>query len=338
MTASNIPSLTGLRAIAALWVVSFHVSGLWPGEMPLAGLGYLGVDLFFLLSGFVLTHVHGERFRRDGLRAYPDFIARRVARIFPVWLAVLALFALKHRTLDAGDWSLYAMLAQAWGIVPTQLVNPPGWSVSLEWAGYLLFPLLAFWPLRIAGRGQALAIVLLLLAALLAGYGAAGWISLHDDEAIYPLRFVCEFTIGIALRRAIDFGRGAASECDRLARTLGAILLSGAIVVPLIGRNLAVDMLFVAGFAAFLVLLAQADGVFSRALASPAMLWLGERSYSLYVVHWLFLELLWGRADAGTLSRPVAAFLMVASALAAAAILYATVERPARRYLARMAG
>ncbi len=337
MTASNIPALTGLRALAALWVVSFHVSGLWQGEAPLAGLGYLGVDLFFILSGFVLTHVHGERFRHESLRAFPDFIARRVARIFPVWLAVLALFALKHHTLGAGDWSLYAMLAQAWGIVPTQLVNPPGWSVSLEWAGYLLFPLLAFWPLRIAGRRQALAIVLLLLAALLAGYVAAGGISLHDDEAWYPLRFVCEFTIGMALRRAMDFTPVDVGKFDRLARTLGTILLSGAILVPFIGRNLAADMLLVAGFAAFLFSLAQADGAFSRALASPPMLWLGERSYSLYVVHWLFLELLWGRADAGIVSRPAAAFLMVASAIVAAAILYAIVERPARRYLSRMA-
>ena len=137
--------------MAALWVVSFHVSGLWQGEMPLAGMGYLGVDLFFILSGFVLSYVHGEAFRRDPLGAYPHFLGRRIARIFPVWLVVLAVFAVKHRaTIEPEYLFIYAILAQAWGGVPTQLLNPPGWSVSLEWAVYLLFPLIAFAPLRIA--------------------------------------------------------------------------------------------------------------------------------------------------------------------------------------------
>ena len=313
--------------MAALWVVSFHISGLWEGEMPLAGLGYLGVDLFFILSGFVLAHVHGDAFRRDPLNAYPHFLGRRIARIFPLWLAVLAIFALKHRTVEPEHWFIYVILAQAWGTVPTQLVNPPGWSVSLEWAGYLVFPLLAFGPLRISSVGQRLVVIAALLVVLLAGYLIAGGISIHDDERWYALRFVCEFMIGITLRGLM--GTNADVRFDPLARIAFAFIVIAAIVVPTVGRNLAADIVLLAAFTFFLGTLAQADGPLARWLGSGAVRWLGERSYSLYVVHWLFVETLWAR-DMPTLLK---AALMVVGSIVAAAILYAVVERPARRWV-----
>jgi peptidoglycan/LPS O-acetylase OafA/YrhL len=280
----------------------------------------------------VLAHVHGEAFRRDGLAAYPHFLGRRIARIFPVWLAVLALFALKHRTLEPEHWFIYAILAQAWGAVPTQLVNPPGWSVSLEWAGYLLFPLLAFVPLRL----PRLSTIAVLLGALLAGYLVAGGVSIHDDESWYALRFVCEFMIGIVLRGLVREGLDA--RFDPLACLAALGIVVAAIVVPMVGRNLATDIVMLAAFTFFLWALAQADGPLSRRLGSGFLHWLGERSYSLYVVHWLFLELLWARADSGAIPRPVAAALMVGGSIVAAALLYDVVERPTRRYLRRRLG
>ena len=315
--------------MAALWVVSFHISGLWQGEMPVAGLGYLSVDVFFILSGFVLAHVHGEAFRRNSLAAYPQFLRRRVARIFPVWLAVLAVFALKHRTPEIEHWLIYAGLAQAWGMVPTQLVNPPGWSVSLEWAGYLLFPLLAFVPLRLSSRAQRIGAIVGLLTVLLAGYLVAGGISLHDDERWYALRFVCEFMIGIILRGLVT--ETPDERFDRWATIAGAVIVAAAIVVPMIGRNLAADMAMIALFTFFLWALAQADGKLARGLGGGVAHWLGQRSYSLYVVHWLLLETLWERVA----SKPLAAALMIGGSIVAATILYAVVERPARARLRR---
>src|SRR6188768_1996982 len=89
-----IPGLTGLRGIGALWVLLFHWAGLrqWGREAPVLGFGYLGVDLFFLLSGFVLTHVYLRRLSLDWA-SYRQFLLLRFARIYPLYASVLLAFA-----------------------------------------------------------------------------------------------------------------------------------------------------------------------------------------------------------------------------------------------------
>jgi peptidoglycan/LPS O-acetylase OafA/YrhL len=318
--------------------VSFHLSGLWPESgVPLIGLGYLGVDLFFILSGFVLALVHGEAFRRDPLTAYPDFLTRRIARIFPAWLFVLALFALKHRSFDLADLAVYGVLAQAWTGEASQLVNPPGWSVSLEWAGYLLFPLLAFLPLRADTGRAALIGIVLMLAMVAAGYALAGGSSLYDAERLYGLRFVGEFVIGVLLWRQTGVLPARQRLHDVVASAVLAVIVVIAFVVPPGGRRLAVDLAVVGLFTIFLGSLVHAEGPLSRMLSSTPLRWLGERSYSLYVVHWLVLETLWIRAGA-VLPKALAALVMAAVSIVVGAAIYAGVEAPARRYLRRRLG
>src|SRR5690348_10816730 len=94
----QLASLTPLRGIAALWVVLFHFCWRFPAIHPdrytgAVYKGYLAVDLFFILSGFVITHVYKESFAlRVTAQRYRDFLKARVARIYPLHIAVLLLF------------------------------------------------------------------------------------------------------------------------------------------------------------------------------------------------------------------------------------------------------
>jgi peptidoglycan/LPS O-acetylase OafA/YrhL len=158
----ELTTLTGIRGVAAIWVVLFHfypvIGALLGGpdrrQVPIVRDGYLGVDLFFVLSGFVLSLAYSERFRRNFYSAVIEFFFARVGRIFPLHWTCLAIFFLLVELVPENWWgpgpfTLGALgasvaLVQNWTL-PTALAwNFPTWSLSAEWAAYLLFPLLTF--------------------------------------------------------------------------------------------------------------------------------------------------------------------------------------------------
>lgn len=178
--------LTPLRGIAALWVVVYHFGGQYlPALQPeqagqLVGKGYLAVDLFFMLSGFVLTHVYHAEFARFDPGRYRDFLAARIARLYPLHVLVLFAFvttAIAGRLFEfvqtghferlplEGAHSMLALLANLvmlQGLDAGELSwNYPSWSISVEFLAYLVFPL-AIGPIWRADRRRGM---LLSLAA-----------------------------------------------------------------------------------------------------------------------------------------------------------------------------
>jgi peptidoglycan/LPS O-acetylase OafA/YrhL len=161
----KLASLTGIRALAAIWVLSFHLLGgtlaAFPGlPAPLKnaiGGGYLGVDLFFILSGFVLAYQYLDRFERVELGPYSRFLALRLARIYPVHLFTLVLTLVlvvaarlagfPHHSspefFGAGSFVANVLLVHAWGFCTGLTWNYPSWSVSCEFLAYLAFPFIA---------------------------------------------------------------------------------------------------------------------------------------------------------------------------------------------------
>src|SRR5688572_11994062 len=153
---ADIRSLTSLRFFAALAVVAFHYMRAFPAgagaAAALTAKGYLAVDFFFILSGFILAHVYLPAIEQDAFRAR-DFYAKRLARIYPVhfvtaMVAVVMFAAAEKMEIPGRDFSFHdlfanLLLVHGWGVSDDLSLNKPSWSISAEWFAYLLFPLLA---------------------------------------------------------------------------------------------------------------------------------------------------------------------------------------------------
>jgi peptidoglycan/LPS O-acetylase OafA/YrhL len=187
-----VPPLTGIRALAALLVLGMHTEQNVPAGLdlllPFFARGYLGVDFFFVLSGFIITHVYLESLASPNLSAVQIFLWHRFIRLYPIHITVLAgLVAIVSFVGAAGfalnnpqqwQWNdlLWQLtLLQAWGVTRSPGWNVPSWSISAEWFAYLLFPLLAPGLMWVRERGIALLIAAAALAVMALLFAMADW-------------------------------------------------------------------------------------------------------------------------------------------------------------------
>jgi peptidoglycan/LPS O-acetylase OafA/YrhL len=364
--------LTALRGIAAICVLLHTLTGFLLPKLgdDLAGItaffqrSYLWVDFFFVLSGFLLTWLYGASvgFGRP-VSAYVGFLRARFARIYP--LHVVTLFAMlglnllmvaaeiRTRGLDtylAGEnfaalrfygnntvatFIQHLMLLHSLNIEGYTTWNDPAWSIGSEWIAYVLFPLLvlpaARWPAAAVAGSAAVAVGV--LAALEHTFGG----SLDLGGVWGTIRCLCGFTIGTAAARALRSGRTPALMHS------DAAFATGAIAVVLVLHLEVPPTLAILPFG-FLVLAGAANtGGFARGLNHSLLSWLGERSYAIYMVHWVVLAAatwLWRglfHEDLGSSFGPVAEGFTVAAYLVVVLLLaelsWRWVEVPWRRRL-----
>lgn len=348
MTAAPTPpdlrALTGLRFLAALWVVLYtawpHLDVSW---VPVAVTrGYLGVETFFILSGFILSHVYLEAAGEKRFR-YGGFLWARMARVYPLHLVTL--FGMIGLGLAAGvaglsidgsltDWrSLPAnlTLTHAWGLAPGSAFNHPSWSISAEWAAYLGFPAFAFVAWRMRNRP--------LLATALAAAFALGLYAVFQPLAGYSLteatfrwgalRIVPCFALGCALY--LIHRRGGIPFAGPVALISGAAVLASA--------SLGLWDAFTVLAAGGLILgLGSLDNARAGVLGSRLGVYLGEISYSIYMVFAPVLLLMTNVAarltGADDKRFHIIVWLAVVAAIPVTAMVtYHLVERPARKAL-----
>lgn len=353
----QMDGLTGLRAVAALWVVAFHISvgpfaALHLDRMlPPLRLGYLGVDLFFMLSGFVIWHVHARDFRRPAPAVFKRFVLLRLARLYPVYLFTLALLAgllLLYRYSAAplspddfrpADFRLHQLFAdlammQTWGLTHQLHWNYPAWSISAEWFCYLFFPLAAL-LFPSFGRRGAVAAVAMLLAALALVYFLPFGRSM--DQAVGPpalARALIEFLIGCLLRRIAEVAPMERVPWSASILALGA-LAAGASALD---GDLA-GFLPVVLFPALILAASNRANLIGRIAGSRPLVLIGTASYSLYLIQapvqkgaqWLAHTVGQGAPAASAL----AALGYLALLAGSTALVYRLVETPARRVLRR---
>ena len=345
----RLDALTGLRFWFAFLVVCHHSLQHWfgPRIYPVADFGYIGVDFFFVLSGFVLTW----SWRREvGARR---FWWNRVARIWPLHLTtlVLALVFVADQVSRPGLLATIAnlLLVQAW--VPDQHVyfgyNAVAWSLSCEVFFYLCFPLLARGVNALSARartGLVMAVVLALtvypgvLSLTVAPRDFSGW---EWTTYVAPLWRLGEFVVGIVAAMALRDGwRPRVRGWQALA--MAAALAGGLLALGLHDGHLpnrpfveVVGMLVVAA----VILTVAADELRGRGrlLRSPVMVALGAASYALYLCHALLFGWLVARMPqvGDGIMRVVGWSSYVALALAVAFALHHLVEVPSERWLRR---
>jgi peptidoglycan/LPS O-acetylase OafA/YrhL len=341
----HLDALTGIRGIAAWLVVLYHtrraLTEILPSEIiDFFAKGYLAVDLFFMLSGFVIWYNYADRLRGGGGAETLQFLWRRFTRVWPLhgfMLAVyLAFFTVLVVTGRNTDWyplaeiPLHFALVQNWGFTEELTWNHPAWSISTEVAAYLLFPLVvlaARWD-RLSPRAL-LALAGILVAGLYLTFLSAGHAALGDDIPQMGLwRCLFGFALGNVLcllwqhwREQPGIAPIAAATCAALVGAGFALKLDETLFVP-------------AAFFAALLALACGRGWLVRLLSSRPLLYLGEISYSTYLGHYLLWQV-WKIAfvdDSIKLSWPSLAGLVVA-VFASSALLYHCVEKPAQRWL-----
>ena len=347
-TPVDLRPLTALRFMAALWVVFYTF---WPnldvGFLPnLAAKGYLGVELFFVLSGFILSHVYLNAFAEKRF-SYRGFLWARIARVYPLHLfTLLGVMALGLGAVAVGmsiddsvlSWKTlpaHLLMLHAWGLAGEAGWNHPSWSISAEWFAYLAFPLfaLAAWPLRkrpwVATAGAAV-----FLMGLYAAFERLAGFPLTEATFRWgALRIVPCFAYGCALY--LVYRRAPLPRAGLLALSAAVVMVGSASV-------LAWDAVTV--LAAGLLILALASIPDGRAgwLGSRPAVYLGEISYSVYMVcaPWQILAVnLAARATGADDKRlHVLVWLgIILGLIAAAAATYHLIERPARQALRGMA-
>lgn len=338
----ELRALTGVRGIAAWFVVFYHVrlsiAGLPTSLRDVFAKGYLAVDFFFLLSGFVIWLTWNDRLRSSGIAGVPRFLQKRIARIWPLHLVTLAgavALALVLRATGRNDpqfvfpeLPLHVLLLQNWGFTDQLSWNDPAWSISAEFGAYLLFPLLV---MAVDWRRLPSPALLAIACALLLGlHLAMGAPTLGTDIPRFGLlRCLVEFTTGSIVCALWLRWRGPRTPLY-VALAIAALTALWIIGTP---ETLIVPSLF----AAMLLLLALTAGRPHNPFEPRTIHYLGEISYATYLSHfilWKAFKLAFVSDAAAVSPLQIAAYLGLV--LLASIALYHLIERPAQRWLNRL--
>jgi len=331
-TLSALSDIDGLRALAVSAVVLFHL------DIAYFHGGFLGVDIFFVVSGFLITGLIQDRLAVDNFR-FRDFYARRIRRLFPaiyatVGATLLASWLLLQPSLLQGVAQsgasailnaaniFFFLEAGYWDVSSSFKPLLHLWSLGVEEQFYLLWPLLI--TLLFAARAP------LYLSALLGGLGLSltGWLvysTSNEPAAFYLLPFrVWQFCVGaIALVIWRQF-RGSLFV-SQILRSAGLALCVFSIITLDAGAASAGWTALLPTTGAALVLIAADSREPSPWLRHPAVQWVGTRSFAIYLAHWPIITLY----KTSTLSslNTLSQFLLGIFSLFTAALLHRYVEQ-----------
>lgn len=317
------PEIQGLRAWAVLLVMVFH---LWPSALP---GGFIGVDVFFVISGYLITRLLMDEAEQSRTISLTGFYARRIRRLLPaatlVLLVVTAFLPMIPRaqweqnamhliasTLYVENWWLAWQAVDYFGAEEAPSVVQHYWSLAVEEQFYLLWPILMLGLCQLAWKRNFAArkAVLLGLAVLTLGsFGCSVWLTEAHPQNAYFFTHVRLWELGAGGLLAVSQIAIASTVLRKLLVALGMVLLVGsAFLVAHDGFPGWVALAPVS--AAVLLILSRAEGAAGFVLLrTRPVQFLGDISYSLYLWHWPLI--VWWQAQVGEvdISAGVALFV-----------------------------
>jgi len=352
-----INALTGLRFLAAVWIVLFHMSCVnfldynmgWGNMVNWGSLAYFlqwgshAVEVFFVLSGFLMSLAHRQQFiEKIEPSQYFRFIALRLSRIYPLHLvlllylvAAIALGWIEQRSPfnDGIGWQL--TLTQAW--LPASSYNDltwnlPAWAVSTQWAAYLLFPFFIWLIARVRWTKPRLSVAMALLVALYYVRFEGGIVAWHLGEMALTRTFIC-FALGMLMHEAYRLGWAVQLKWEHACFFL-CFMVAAYCMEPQASK---VMILVTAALVIFG--LARSTGGIARVLSSRVFVYLGSLSYAIYLLQYPVMLTIsrtakptcqWLATQASPSMRMLAALAVLVLIVLLAIPLYHCVEKPMR--------
>jgi peptidoglycan/LPS O-acetylase OafA/YrhL len=339
----HVPALDGLRGVAVAAVIAFHAH-------VITG-GWLGVDVFFVLSGYLITRLLLVEHRNSGRIALGAFWTRRAMRLLPALalLVVIGAAVERHRNRLGGPtgarWDVLGALTYSsnWlrlrgGAGYWSRFGPPSlfehlWSLAIEEQFYVVWPIVMMVLLRL--RRSLLVVTLAAMTALAGAWSVVAFANSHDASRVYmgtdtrAVALIVGALVGVV---ANEWSHLVANRVVRYAGAIGFVVLLWPLVM-LDGRALVTyhgGLVACSGLAALVVAAVGADrGPLVRVLATRPMGWLGTRSYGLYLWHWpIFVGL-------GIVQRSSPEWWRIAAGVTVTAVAsetsYRLIEMPIRR-------
>lgn len=365
-----LPALTGLRFVAAMLVVFFHYQSLVPGlpgsnsaTANIVHSGFVGVSLFFVLSGFILAYTYLSP--GEGMRGTTDdFWHARFARIYPAYITALIYSAplfidvaffhqvgVTHLRDVVKAAILTPLLLQGWTPKKAWMWDGPAWSLSAEAFFYLLFPVMGAWIARRSKRDVAAVAVLASLAVLVgpvvysvlrpgrftqvtaSGYGP--WVAFFKFS---PLVHLPQFLLGVAAGVLfLQMNPGKKSFVRSWMPLVSSVTVIAVLAVSdRVPYLLLADGVLAPLFAILVFSLAWGSGPIVELLSTKTLATLGGASYALYLIHLPLGNYLTRSWTLLTHRRPTGIAMLVVFTLTAiglSLIIFHLIEQPARRAL-----
>jgi peptidoglycan/LPS O-acetylase OafA/YrhL len=331
-----IGSLHGLRGLFALWVFAFHANPSGIGFLRVSSYGYIAVDAFFILSGYVLMQAHAAEFARVTRGSAFAFLRLRAWRTYPLYFACLLLSLALYPLLKGGGFpsaqrlTVGLLLLEGWAF-PGIGINTPIWSLGVEWVGYLAFPLIAFICLRLTPPAAIVILTFLLGGELVLLWNLGALLS----DAVVGLATMIRMTAGFGagcllwvLHRRLPHAAPATNDLLLLgcsAATVGILLAFPPVcaVPPL---------------TALVHCTARPGPLTARLLGHPVALFMGRISFALYLCHLLVIKVVsLGQPTHSWEYRLIGTLVAGISAIGLATVLCLLIEEPARRFGRRSA-